>query len=312
MTCFRKVLWLVLLCALYPAAPVLPQVFGESARTEFMNGIGLRLFYGRVEKGTLISNGEKISSAGAPEVKVNMLPAALVYGVHPRFSLIGVVPLVQRTVNRGVDDQRISESDGGIGDITVLGKFRLYRQTGRLSRRQLSVQAGVKLPSGSHQRRDSRGERFPQPLQLGSGSFDLLSALTLTEARNRWVFSGDVGYNVKTEADDFRFGNVLSYDAAAKFRIFPASFAGRSNGRLLYFFLELNGTNEEKSVFQDRKVNDSGGWQLFLSPGFQWLARENLVLEAGVQIPVRQELNGTQLGTDFNFRSGLRWLLTLR
>ena len=35
----------------------------------------------------------------------------------------------------------------------------------------------------------------------------------------------------------------------------------------------------------------------------------NLIVEASLQIPVRQELNGTQLGTDFAFKGGIRWLI---
>jgi hypothetical protein len=45
-------------------------------------------------------------------------------------------------------------------------------------------------------------------------------------------------------------------------------------------------------------VRGSGGNVLFLSPGVQ-LAMKRLILEASVQVPVLQDLNGPQLETDF-------------
>ncbi|NIR47469.1 MAG: hypothetical protein GWN61_14370, partial [candidate division Zixibacteria bacterium] len=53
---------------------------------------------------------------------------------------------------------------------------------------------------------------------------------------------------------------------------------------------------------KNQEVRDSGRDQIFLSPGVQFLALENIVLESGIQIPVWQDLNGVQLGTDFNLR----------
>ena len=48
-----------------------------------------------------------------------------------------------------------------------------------------------------------------------------------------------------------------------------------------------------------------------MAPGFQFFPLENVLWEAGVQLPIVNRLNGTQLGSRFRFRSGLRWIVAL-
>ncbi len=50
---------------------------------------------------------------------------------------------------------------------------------------------------------------------------------------------------------------------------------------------------------------NSGGTTLLLSPGLQYVTRKWIV-EAGVQIPVVQNLNGTALENDYILTTGIR------
>ncbi len=273
------------------------QIFGEAARTEFFGGLGIRTFYSRINRTQLLLDGDKISDPNAPKVFLNLTPVAIVYGVRPKLSLIAVVPTVRRTFESTSGSRRVSETDFGLGDVTLLGKYRFYKQDAFLASRQLAFQFGVKLPTGSEEK------------SLGSGSLDYRFALTFTEARNRLIFSGDLAYALNTEANNFEFGDAFNYDVAVKFRAFPSQFRDGGSLHQLFVFLELNGLQSAQAKSDGYTVGDSGGHQLFLSPGFQFFVLENLLWEAGVQIPVVQELNGTQLGVDFHFRTGVRWFL---
>lgn len=285
------------------------QVFGEAARTEFFGGVGFRVFYGRINKTQLLMNGEEISAPNSPKVFVNVVPVAVVYGAIPRFSFIAVFPTITRTVERPVSGQRVSDTDFGLGDIALFAKYRFFKKDYYLNSRQVAFQIGLKLPTGADDLKDEQGNRFPQPLQLSSGSVDYRFILLFTEARNRLVFTGDAGYNLKTEANKFEFGDVFNYDFAAKFRVHPSRYTDKYPVNDLYVFLEVNGIVSQKSKINGNDIDDSGGHQLFLSPGIQFFPLENILLEIGIQIPVLQDLNGTQLGTDFNFRTGLRWFI---
>ncbi|MDA2924304.1 hypothetical protein MYX65_06545 [Acidobacteria bacterium AH-259-L09] len=45
----------------------------------------------------------------------------------------------------------------------------------------------------------------------------------------------------------------------------------------------------------DEVLADTGGTTVFLTPGIQWVLTPRLLVEAAFQIPIIQELNGTQL-----------------
>ena len=300
------------------SASAFAQVFSESARTEFFGGIGFRIFYGQINKTQFFVDGNKRDDPNAPEVFVNAVPAALVYGVSPGLSLIGVFPMlrrtlkrtiIRRTAERTINSVPLSDTDVGIGDIIFFAKYRLFKKTAFLRSRQLSLQAGIKLPTGADDLRDELGIRLPAPLQLGSGSVDYRLALTFTEARNRLQFFGDAGYTLKTSANNFEFGDVFNYDATVRYRIFPAKYGADFPTHDLFLFMEINGVFAQKAKSSGIKLTNSGGNQIFIAPGFQFLLLNNLVVEAGIQLPVFQDLNGAQLGTDFAFRSGLRWIL---
>ena len=74
----------------------------------------------------------------------------------------------------------------------------------------------------------------------------------------------------------------------------------------------LYGVIETNLLYQDKNeaggVDDpnSGGVTLFLSPGVQYVTRR-WVLEAVVQWPAFQDLNGTALEDDFTVRAGFRF-----
>lgn len=285
------------------------QVFGASARTEFFGGFGIRVFYSGISKTKLLLNGNRITNTDDSEVSVNLVPVTIVYGVSPRLSVISVLLPLRRTFKGRVNGQRVSNTISGIGDVMFLGKYRFYKKDGFLKSRQMAIHVGMKLPSGNDDLKDGEGNRFPSPLQLGSGSVDYRFILSLTEVRNRWTFTGDVGYTLKTEANNFEFGDVIDYDFAAKVRIYPAKYTDRFPARDLYGVLEVNGIMGQKSKQNNIQINDSGGHQIFLAPGLQFLPVADVLLEVGIQIPISEKLHGTQLGTDFNFRMGLRWFI---
>ena len=45
---------------------------------------------------------------------------------------------------------------------------------------------------------------------------------------------------------------------------------------------------------------------MYLSSGIQFLLRRNLILEGGMQVPVMQDLNGTQLAPSTRVLAGMR------
>jgi hypothetical protein len=66
-------------------------------------------------------------------------------------------------------------------------------------------------------------------------------------------------------------------------------------------FLELNFENTGRDNLRDSDVADTGGWELFLSPGVFWTYRTYAVT-AGLQIPIAENLNSAGATSDYRFK----------
>ncbi|MBI2928688.1 MAG: transporter [Verrucomicrobia bacterium] len=234
------------------------------------------------------------------DLEVIAVPSVLVYGFTEKFALIGIAPYLDKSFKAGGGER----GDHGLGDVTLLGRHQIFQldRPGETFRAQLL--GGLKLPTGEDDERDALG-RLPQPLQLGSGSYDPIVAGVFTWQRLRWQADFDVVYKINTEANDFRFGNTLAHDAAFQYRLWPWQLPERGVPHFVYGVLELNGVWAERSELSGGNIGASGGYTLFLSPGLQYVAKR-WVAEVSVQLPVVQELNGGQLKTDFILAGGFR------
>ncbi|MBU6401941.1 MAG: transporter [Verrucomicrobia bacterium] len=234
------------------------------------------------------------------DLEVIAAPSVLVYGFTEKFALIGITPYLDNSFKAG----GVERGDHGLGDVTLLGRYQVFQldRPGETFRAQLL--GGLKFPTGRDDESESLG-RLPQPLQLGSGSYDPLVGGVFTWQQLRWQVDFDVVYKINTEANDFRFGNTLAHDAAFEYRLLPRQLPERGVPRFVYGVLELNGVWAERSKLSGHDIGASGGYTLFVSPGLQYVTKR-WVAEVSVQLPVVQELNGGQLKTDFILAAGFR------
>lgn len=234
------------------------------------------------------------------DLEVIAVPSVLVYGFTEKFALIGIAPYLDKTFKAG----GVERGDHGLGDVTLLGRHQVFQldRPGETFRAQLL--GGLKFPTGNDDERDAVG-RLPQPLQLGSGSYDPMVAGVFTWQRLRWQTDFDLAYKINTEANDFRFGNTLAHDVAFQYRLSPWTLPEQGVPSFVYGVVELNGIWAEHDKLSGGKIGASGGYTLFVSPGLQYVTRR-WVAEISVQLPVVQNLNGGQLKTDFILAGGFR------
>lgn len=299
----------VLAASLLVSAGADAQIFGRGARTEFISGFGIRTFASFMEAGDRIAGdpaGDPASGTVARDSSARTTPFSVVYGLGRRVSVIGIVPIVDRTFTRttAAGAERLAGGTG-IGDVTFLAKWRAYkRDRGRGSLR-LALQGGIKVPTGSNDLRDAAGDLLPPDLQRGTGSWDPTADVILSYVNpaGRWFLSAATGGTIATTADGFRAGHQLAYDAMLKRRVSPLG------SRDVFLLLELNGRWRGHARADGVEIEGSGGNLVYLSPGVQVLVRPNIVAEAGVQLPVLRDLNGTQLGPDVNALVGIRYII---
>ena len=127
-------------------APASAQIYSKGARTEFLGGFGLRTFLRIVERGRLLQGGVEIPDPLNRSVSVCVTPVVTVYGLTRSFSLIGIGPFRNRRLERTVGGSRFVDESFGIGDVSLIGKYRLYRKNAFQARRVDSAEVdGVPL-----------------------------------------------------------------------------------------------------------------------------------------------------------------------
>lgn len=215
------------------------------------------------------------------ELRAFVLPQTLVYGFTPRLTAFATLPIL---ADRQVDTPSGTMNEGAaLGDLKLLGRYTFFIDDyAPLSTRRVAVLAGMKFPTGA--------DRF------GTPSFDPIVGAVATWAANRHELDLDTLYTITTERNGVEAGDQLQYDLAYRYRLWPKKF-GR---RLLQLngVLELNGRWTGRSRVDGSTQNSSGGNVLFLSPGAQFIT-QRFIVEASVQVPVVQDLNGPQLEKDF-------------
>lgn len=215
------------------------------------------------------------------KVQTWVAPQTLMLGITPRLTAFAKLPVL--AYQRVESDSGTTHSDPAVGDLTLLGRYTLFWDDyAPLSTRRAALLAGVKFPTGA--------DRF------GTETFDPILGGVATWAFDRHEIDLDALYAVSTQRHGFRQGDRVRYDLSYRYRLWPQRFGKRLlqlNG-----LLELNGQWSDRNEEDGRRIAASGGHVLFLAPGLQ-LAAKSWILEASVQVPVAQDLHGSQLEQDF-------------
>lgn len=263
------------------AAPV----FGVSPRTQFFLGTAVRSF-------GLFSR----SSDSSLTLETWAIPVVLSYALQTDMTLTVNVPYVRKRLDRPDGDQ---ETDG-VGDVNVSWKYTFFRQDRPFGRTQAAFLLGLELPTGEF------NQDLPPPLRLGSRSLDGIIGLAAGHTTPHFSIEGGVVYKANAEANDFRFGNVLSYDLYLAYQSYPDfPTPGLSQ---LNFSVELNGRWAEQNEAFGMDIPTTGGTVVFISPGLQYIVAPTLLFEAGVQVPIVRDLPSGALEPDYNVLFGFRWI----
>jgi hypothetical protein len=231
------------------------------------------------------------------------LVSILGYGIDRDFAIFGALPYVNKSLDVTVAGGRRTRSAHGIGDFTAFGRYTLFQKDWPGRTLRLAPFAGVEAPTGDDDESDAFG-RLPASVQPGSGSWDPFGGLVLTYQTLDIQIDAQASYKANTEANDFEFGNVARLDASLQYRVWPRELSSGVPG-FLYGVLEANLIHQDNNKSAGVRDANSGGTTLFAVPGLQYVTKR-LIVEAAVQLPIIQNLNGTALEKDYVVRTGFR------
>lgn len=230
--------------------------------------------------------------------------SVLGYGTTSDLALFGVLPYLDKELDLTTPGgQRITRRTNGIGDAELFARYTVFQKDLPGRNFRIAPFLGIKLPTGDDNDRDRFG-RLPQPLQLGSGSWDPFGGVIVTYQTLDYQVDAQLNYKANTKANGFEFGDEFRFDSSLQYRLWPRELGAGVPG-FLYGVIETNLLYQAKNKIGGTNDPNSGGTTLFFSPGLQYVTRR-WILEAIVQLPGVQELNGTALKDNYSVRAGFR------
>lgn len=203
----------------------------------------------------------------------------------------------------------------GIGDSKIAALIRLYDA----GNHRIHLNAGLSLPTGSNEKRGDvllpngsvKNTRLPYPMQLGSGTVDLLPGVTYTGTLNRLAWGAQY-------KGTFRTGNDAGYSLGNKQNISGwFSYLWRpwisTSARLSYAHTgRIDGIDPHiVGPVQTADPDNAGGDIVTLHLGINLAGQSGITrghrLAAEAGIPIHRDLNGLQLETDLTVIAGWQY-----
>lgn len=136
------------------------------------------------------------------------------YSFHKDFFLMAMVMWMWKKMKMLNRAGRWSTMESiGIGDLMLMGKYRLYRGDSLSSQRQLSFLLGVQCPTGSIRKKDN-GQILPYAMQMGSGTFDPILGILYTDSYSDFWWGVNLTYTKRfyNNPHGYHLGDQFRYD----------------------------------------------------------------------------------------------------
>lgn len=237
------------------------------------------------------------------------------YGFTPKFKTFVSIPYIRNTMdmevfmNMGMGNEWMKhemEPVEGIGDITVMGLYRLYTNMETRPTDTLTIGFGIKTPSGSSTEKTRSGKFVHAHMQPGTGSWDPLISLVYAKMINPFLLQADATYQLTTRnSKGYEFGDSFATNLSGKYAVSPQF---NFTGGLTYLHLnkakDRDGNYTDLNSLMDDPAN-TGGDSIWFSPGIQVLPVKNSLIDLKVQFPLWERVNGIQLVSSYRILFGL-------
>ncbi len=230
--------------------------------------------------------------------------SGLGYGITSKLTLFGGVPYVNKRLELTTNGVRQTRRADGLGDLSLFTRYTVFKDEAPGRTFLVAPFAGLKFPTGDDNEIDAYG-RLHASVQPGSGSWDPFGGILASYITLDFNIDVQASYKANTRANNFEFGDIARLDGSLQYRLWPQELGAGVPG-LLYGVLDGNLIYQDKNEVSGVEDMNSGGLSLLIVPGLQYVTRR-WIIEAGVQIPLVQDLNGSALEKDYIFRTGFRF-----
>jgi hypothetical protein len=304
---------------------------------EFMRMEGLRNGASRINSGSLLGMPAMGKFMAVQErMDMSMLNLAVGYSFSEKFfaGVMGMYEKKDMDMRFNAPMQTLTGRIGytmksdGLADTMLMTKYLLYADDPLIPTSQVSLFAGLSLPTGSISKRNTehplamrRKELLPYGMQLGSGTYDPMLGLLYQGSSSPlwWGLNGIFTGRLNDNSRGYRKGNEGRVDAYLMYQprvdtVLELQLNGKWSGRIRGQADEaLTGASGHAtqgaaaSPFMTPLWNPQnyGGSQLFTTLGVQWQPMPLNIINLQFSVPLARRLNGVQLETDW--RISLTW-----
>jgi hypothetical protein len=292
------------LCAIYSV---------HQARGEIGHGIFAGVAEQYTHFGTLQEDGHEISNEVDQYLNSSISQLFVGYNFSERVGVQFNIPIIYREFKRpeGFEIDRGTES--GLGDVSLLGHFQVFRQETKHFTFSWNLVGGIKFPTGDTDRLKEEFNEVEVPgapesgihghdLTLGSGSFDGIVGTGIYARWNRFFLAAATQYAIRSEGDfDYRFADDLTWAGGL------GVFALLSERSTLSVQVVVSGEAKGRDTFQGHKAEDTGVTAVYLGPQINFTWSDKLSVEVGADLPVSIDNTALQTVPDYRVRAGVTW-----
>lgn len=234
-----------------------------------------------------------------------------------RFQLMLAIPYVVNDMDMRMKDamgmimDMTMDTVDGLGDITLMGIYNLYRDVPNKPTKSISAGLGIKMPTGENDVRTKNGNLVHAMMQPGTGSWDPIFLINAMHAMKSVSFQFNGLYHMATEGDEgYEFGDVISADLITRYQVLNSISLG----------LGLNFIHAGRDKDHDGKysrpatslidnIENTGIAAFYISPEVQvrFLNTGGSLL-VRFQKPIYQDVNGIQQVVDWRVMASLGWV----
>ena len=227
------------------------------------------------------------------------------FNIGNRFRVMGFVPVnFNERLNQGKQT-----SKNGLGDIAILGYYKLLDQQKTISNKRFAqslwIGAGVKLPTGVYDPTDANITQNTQnTFQLGTASVDFtLNAMYDVRLQDAGI-NANISYKINTANKyDYLYGNKFTGNILAYYKInIKNKITVAPNTGIMYETAQkdLNANNHT--------VDESGGYSTMGTVGAEFNIK-NISFGGNFQTPLAQNLAGNRVKAKDRFMLHLSFSL---
>ena len=150
------------------------------------------------------------------DMETQMHMFGLMFAPTNYITLAGMTPYVKKSMNHLTrTGTRFRTESEGLGDIKFMGLFKIFNNY----RQKVHLNAGMSFPTGSIDKKDSTptgpNQQLPYPMQLGSGTFDLLPGITYLGQHGNISWGSQISGVIRLGENDRDYTLGDRFDATA-------------------------------------------------------------------------------------------------